>query len=67
VLIGAGDYRFLGVAAFCYLAAVAPIAVAVLAAPSLGIAGIWSGLVVWMTLRAVVNTLRVRHVLSHPT
>jgi putative MATE family efflux protein len=63
VLIGAGDYRFLGVAAFGYLAAVAPIAVAVLAVPALGIAGIWSGLVVWMTLRAVVNTLRVRQVL----
>jgi putative MATE family efflux protein len=67
VLIGAGDYRFLGVAAFGYLAAVAPIAVAVLAVPSLGIAGIWSGLVVWMALRAVVNTLRVRQVLPDRT
>jgi Na+-driven multidrug efflux pump len=63
VLIGAGDYRFLGVAAFGYLVAVAPIAVAVLATPSLGIAGIWIGLVVWMVLRAVVNTVRVRHLL----
>jgi putative MATE family efflux protein len=63
VLIGAGDYRFLGVAAFGYLVAVAPIAAAVLATPSLGIAGIWMGLVLWMVLRAVVNTLRVRHVL----
>ena len=63
VLIGAGDYRFLGVAAFGYLVAVAPIAVAVLATPALGIAGIWFGLVLWMVVRAVVNTLRVRHVL----
>ena len=63
VLIGAGDYRFLGVAAFGYLLAVAPIAVVVLATPSLGIAGIWIGLVVWMVLRAVVNTMRVRRVL----
>jgi putative MATE family efflux protein len=63
VLIGAGDYRFLGVAAFGYLLAVLPIGIAVLAVPSLGIAGIWIGLTVWMTLRAVVNTLRVRHVL----
>jgi len=63
VLIGAGDYRFLGIAAFGYLVAVLPIAVAVLATPSLGIAGIWMGLVVWMTLRAIVNTLRVRRVL----
>jgi putative MATE family efflux protein len=64
VLIGAGDYRFLGVAAFGSLLAVAPIAVVVLATPSWGIAGIWIGLVVWMILRAVVNTLRVRRVLS---
>jgi len=63
VLIGAGDYRFLGVAAFGYLLAVVPIAVAVLALPSLGIAGIWLGLVLWMVLRAVVNTVRVRRVL----
>lgn len=63
VLIGAGDYRFLGLAAFGYLVAVVPIAVAVLITPSLGIAGIWLGLTVWMALRAVVNTLRVRRVL----
>ena len=67
VLIGAGDYRFLGVAAFGYLVAVAPIAAAVLATPSLGIAGIWFGLVVWMILRAVVNSLRVRRVLPAPS
>ncbi len=64
VLIGVGDYRFLGVAAFGSLVAVVPIAAAVLATPSLGIAGIWAGLVAWMILRAVVNTLRVRSVLS---
>ena len=64
VLIGIGDYRFLGWAAFGYLLAVVPIAVAVLATPSLGIAGIWIGLIVWMVLRAVVNTLRVRSILS---
>ena len=63
VLIGAGDYRFLGLAAFGYLIAVLPIAVAVLATPSLGIAGIWLGLVLWMLLRAAVNTARVRRVL----
>ena len=64
VLIGIGDYRFLGVAAFGYLVAVVPIAVAVLATPSFGIAGIWVGLVAWMVLRAAVNTLRVRAVLT---
>ena len=66
VLIGLGDYQFLGRAAFGYLLAVAPIAVVVLATPSLGIAGIWGGLVVWMTLRAAVNTRRVRTVLPSP-
>ncbi len=63
VLIGAGDYRFLGIAAFGYLLAIVPVGVAVLATPSLGIAGIWIGLAVWMILRAVVNTRRVRAVL----
>lgn len=63
VLIGAGDYRFLGVAALGYLVAVVPIAVAVLAMPSWGVAGIWSGLLVWMVMRATVNTVRVRRIL----
>lgn len=65
ILIGAGDYRFLGRAAFAYLAAVAPIAVLVLAVPSLGIAGIWGGLLVWMVIRAVVNDRRTATVLAH--
>ncbi len=64
VLIGAGDYRFLGRAAFAYLAAVAPIAVLILIVPSLGIAGIWGGLLVWMTLRAFVNDRRTATVLA---
>lgn len=63
ILIGAGDYRFLGLAAFGYLVAVAPVAVVVLATPSLGIAGIWLGLTAWMVIRAFANTLRVRRVL----
>lgn len=66
VLIGAGDYRFLGVAAFGYLVATVPVAVAVLVVPALGITGIWLGLTAWMVLRAVVNTVRVRLVLPAP-
>ena len=66
-LIGAGDYRFLGRAALGYLVAVVPIAALVLAVPSLGIVGIWAGLLVWMTLRAVVNQRRARHVLGVAT
>jgi putative MATE family efflux protein len=62
-LIGAADYRFLGRAALLSLVAVAPIAVIVLANPSWGIVGIWSGLLVWMVLRAGANLVRVRFVL----
>lgn len=62
-LIGAGDYRFLGRAALGYLVVVIPIAALVLAVPSLGIVGIWAGLLVWMTLRAAVNLRRVHRIL----
>ena len=64
VLIGAGDYRFLGRAAFGYLLAVIPIAMVVLATPSLGIVGIWGGLTFWMTLRAVVNHVHCDRLLT---
>lgn len=64
ILIGVGDYRFLGRAAFGYLIVVLPIAVLTLLFPQLGIAGIWGGLLVWMVVRAVVNDRRTRHVLA---
>lgn len=64
ILIGAADYRFIGRASFAYLLAVVPIAAVVIATPSLGIVGIWLGLLVWMTLRASVNHRRVTTVLS---
>lgn len=64
VLIGAGDYRFLGRAAFGYLLVVIPVAVLTLLAPELGMAGIWGGLLVWMIVRAVVNDSRTRTVLA---
>ena len=57
VLIGAGDYRFLGLAALGYLVAVAPLAALALATDA-GIAGIWASLGVWMLLRAVCNHVR---------
>ena len=62
-LIGAADYKFLGRAAFGYLLAIVPIAAAVLIVPSLGIAGLWAGLIAWMVLRAMVNRWRVAFVL----
>lgn len=65
ILIGAGDYRFLGRAAFWYLVAVIPIAIVVIAVPSTGIAGIWAGLLVWMIIRAAVNHRRSAAILHH--
>ncbi len=64
ILIGAADYRFIGRASFAYLLAVAPIAVVVLMTESLGIAGIWCGLLAWMILRAVVNHRRTGFLLA---
>jgi Na+-driven multidrug efflux pump len=64
ILIGAADYRFIGRASLAYLLAVVPIAAVVILTPSLGIVGIWFGLLVWMTLRAVVNHRRTATVLS---
>ncbi|MBG7604394.1 MAG: hypothetical protein IZT58_07140, partial [Actinobacteria bacterium] len=42
---------------------IVPIAAAVLIVPSLGIAGLWAGLIAWMVLRAMVNRWRVAFVL----
>lgn len=68
ILIGAGDYRFLGVAALGYLVAVAPLALVVLRVDGLGMAGIWASLGAWMVLRAGVNHRRAGSVLpAHPT
>jgi Na+-driven multidrug efflux pump len=64
VLIGAGDYRFLGRAALGYLIAVAPLGVLVLVFRDLGIAGIWAAFTVWMILRAAANHHRTNRVLS---
>ena len=62
VLIGAGDYRFLGWAALAYLVAVTPLGLLVLPTGA-GIGGIWATLAVWMVLRAVVNHLRAGRLL----
>jgi putative MATE family efflux protein len=62
VLIGAGDYRFLGLAALAYLAAVTPL-LALTVATDAGIAAIWASLGAWMVLRAVCNHVRAGRVL----
>jgi len=58
VLIGAADYRFLGAAAGLSALAFLPLAVATLAVPALGIAGVWAAVNVWMVARAVLNHRR---------
>jgi Na+-driven multidrug efflux pump len=63
ILIGAGDYRFLGLAAVGYLLAVAPLGVLTLTVDGLGIVGLWATIGVWMLLRAVVNDRRTRSIL----
>ena len=55
VLIGAGDYRFLGRAAFLYSLVLAPVVAVILRFPWLGIGGIWAGILLWMCIRAQVN------------
>lgn len=65
-LIGAGDYQFLGRAAFGYLLAIVPAAIGVLVVPSVGIAGIWLSLAAWMVLRAAVNQRRVQTIFGSP-
>jgi putative MATE family efflux protein len=59
-LIGAHDERFLGRAAVLNLAGYFPIAALTLAFPVLGIVGLWTAQLTWMSMRATVNGLRWR-------
>jgi putative MATE family efflux protein len=59
-LMGAADFRFLQWATIAAGLAFVPFAVAVLRWHSWGIVGIWSGLLVWITVRAVANAVRFR-------
>ncbi len=60
VLIGAADYRFLGVASGASALAFLPMALLTLAVPSFGIVGVWLALVAWMLARAALNLRRFR-------
>ncbi|MDQ3469954.1 MAG: MATE family efflux transporter [Actinomycetota bacterium] len=67
VLIGAGDYRFLGFAALGYLVVVIPFAALILLGDgdrTPGIGAIWAVLTGWMVLRAFVNHHRARRLLG---
>jgi Na+-driven multidrug efflux pump len=60
VLMGANDFRDLRWQTTIAFAACAPVFAAVWWHPSLGIAGVWTAMVLWVTVRAVKNHLRVR-------
>jgi putative MATE family efflux protein len=57
-LIGAEDEKYLGRAAVVNLVSFAPLAIATLIWPRLGIVGLWGAQLVWMIMRAVVNARR---------
>jgi putative MATE family efflux protein len=59
VLMGASDFRFLQWATVAAGLAFAPAAAAVLHWHRLGILGVWTGLLVWIVVRAVLNGRRV--------
>ncbi|MEP7114097.1 MAG: MATE family efflux transporter [Ilumatobacteraceae bacterium] len=57
-LIGAHDERWLARQAVINLLGFAPLAIATLLFPRLGLAGLWGAQLLWMTLRALVNWRR---------
>ncbi|MEY2416813.1 MAG: hypothetical protein QOH53_2147 [Ilumatobacteraceae bacterium] len=57
-LIGAHDERWLARQAVVNLVGFAPLAIATLMFPRLGLAGLWGAELSWMTLRAIVNWRR---------
>jgi Na+-driven multidrug efflux pump len=59
-LIGAKDERWLGRQAVRNLLGFAPLALATLFVPALGLAGLWGAQLMWMVVRAWVNTSRWR-------
>ncbi|MEL0040943.1 MAG: MATE family efflux transporter, partial [Ilumatobacter sp.] len=63
VLIGLGDYRFIGRLSFVTLLVVSPL-YPVLARAGAGLGTLWLSLTGWMVLRAVSVHLRHRHLLD---
>jgi putative MATE family efflux protein len=57
-LIGAHDQRWLGRQAVINLLGFAPLAIATLVWPRLGLGGLWGAQAMWMTMRAYVNWRR---------
>jgi putative MATE family efflux protein len=61
VLMGGSDFAYVKWVTVGGLVVFLPFAVAVLRWHRLGIAGIWAGLLAWMTTRAVLNWVRFRN------
>ncbi len=60
VLMGANDFRDLRWQTTLAFALVLPVFVAVMVRPSLGIATVWLGMLLWVCVRALKNHLRVQ-------
>ncbi|HMC68146.1 MAG TPA: MATE family efflux transporter, partial [Mycobacteriales bacterium] len=60
VLMGGSDFAYVKWVTVASLVAFAPFSVAVLVWHGLGIAGIWTGLLVWTTTRGALNWRRFR-------
>ncbi|HJR25640.1 MAG TPA: MATE family efflux transporter [Acidimicrobiales bacterium] len=60
VLMGGNDFRDLRWSTTLAFLASLPVFVAVMVWPGLGLAGVWMGMLVWVSVRALKNHLRVR-------
>ena len=60
VLMGGSDFAYVKWVTVAGLVVFVPFAAAVLRWPELGIAGLWAGLLAWMTTRAALNWARFR-------
>ncbi len=60
VLMGRSDFAYVKWSTVGALVVYAPVVGAVLIRPDLGLAVVWGGLVVWMTVRAALNLARYR-------
>jgi putative MATE family efflux protein len=61
ILMGASDFRFLQWVIVAAGVAFVPVSLIVLEWKWLGIAGLWTGMLLWMSVRAVLNAARVRN------
>ncbi len=60
VLMGGNDFRDLRWSTTIAFLISLPVFVAVMAWPDLGLVGVWTGMLLWVSVRALKNHLRVR-------